>query len=781
MAVTYRLSTGFELANVGPGTGEYDDVCYEAARTGKLGWAYRKNNSRNISCYYDGANGGTTRTFLSANDWACYCGGWSVYFRIKALGTGENQWGAVLGIQQSTSPGVLTMDELGNIKLYSVGDANWAGRTLLATSTTLQLNTWYRLSFGYAHGYVGCCAPPAPGTCIPGPASPTVNIAIHTEAGTSVWNDSVTPTMNSGLGASVNRPACGTLYRAIDGVRLGHEGSMTGANTGLEMDFDDLTLATFYDGPITNATGGDVIFASDWTTFIADTGPTTHYRIPATSVGGSGWGLTNVNQLNPPPYTGATNNRSSTTALAEALAATDALTASGLSGTIKGANLGLGTGNASGANANTYLLSSPTLGSWSYSEIFGSGHKMGVFFPRPFSGATIDDSDAVTYGIRKSNDGTNTVLGTMALEVASSTTLPDPALTSTRYVSGTYTGNDTYQTFNVGAQPSWVFIAPVGAGAPGLIWHDGMVAPHGWASQANFADRFEATTTGFTVRGTATETNASGTTYRYVAICDPTLRFLDRSGYAASPGEASRSVTGSGLLPSLICAQLDQFSTTSSNGGFVKGPGHTGTASSPLIGASATISTGIQSIATTWTSGATTNTRPQTAWAGWTVDLWGASATLWTTTTYTGDGTGTRVIPVSLNGYAPGAVFVFPHNGVGRVRHLSHTGTNSAEFTGSNETTAITAMSTADQFTVGSTLNANGIVYTVLAITAGSSSGGGTPPPSGGSNVVWLDNDSVSSGGCIDTFALGSSSGGNGCVDGMALGTGNSGFAGCVV
>jgi hypothetical protein len=105
----------------------------------------------------------------------------------------------------------------------------------------------------------------------------------------------------------------------------------------------------------------------------------------------------------------------------------------------------------------------------------------------------------------------------------------------------------------------------------------------------------------------------------------------------------------------------------------------------------------------------------QTAYSLWrAVDASGNSGAV-AITSYTGDGTGSRNIALSLGGRTPGFVIVQPHNAVAYVRDAGHTGSNSTPINSAvASTTAITGLA-ANQITVNAVLNAGAIVYDVFA------------------------------------------------------------------
>lgn len=815
-----RISTGFELANLNPGTSSgYADVSREAARTGQWGLAYRKNSSRFTTFHLDGAygNDGTLRRGFSI--------AWGVWIRIRTLGSGENQWGAVQGLGESPSVGVFTIPAAGTIAVYSVGAAAWAGRTLLWTSAVLTLGSWYRFTMGYLHADPGACPP---GSGIPPACGGNLTFALYDSTGTIVGGPPYSQAMGAlvnGLGASNGRTCGDPAPLSINAIILGHE-NIAGmpAQSGLECDFDDLVVENFTTenlysscqnvvGPFSGWNSG-TLNRYDFNAFIAQ-GEAAHYTILPTSVTGgvAGWenpagtAFSDIRQCNQPPMRESANNELvSTTALSDALLTTPAPDSLGYTGAIRAMNVAADFRAASGVNVNTWRLQATTPGSLTYDLLPSPSVPRAITFPRPASTALFDDGDAITYGIAKSNDGTATRLPALGVEFELNAIVPLAGNSDISMITGEYTGNGTFLSVATGWEPDWVFIAPVTVAVAGIIWHDGMIAGHGWTVQSNMADRFQVYPWGFAVMGTANVVNQSGQTYRYIALRDANRRALLRSGYSAVTAAAGRDVQEGGLFtPTALWAQKEAYGAVTTNGAYLRGPGHTGSDSSPLTGT--VDADGIYSVVgTQFTTGTALNNQdPQTAWSGWGTGSVFFTSRIWDVVTYTGDGTASRAITVNLSGFAPGFALIAPHNAVSYLRHPSHTGATAVTLLGtSTSTTAITAFA-ANQVTVGITLNAVGIVYEVLVITGGNAGFPSVPtPPTGtpypgvgpgntgtgfnltdlgptGSAGMILFGNGIDSGGgtgCSADPATGSPSGGNGCGAEMSSGT-DSGGSNC--
>lgn len=792
-----RVATGFELTNLGYGAGSsLGDCSSEAARTGRYGYAYRKASNRQTTFHVDGQYGS------GGNSQQGFCWGWSVWFRIRTWGTGEDQIAAVQGLGNSPSTCVITIDSVGKqLNLYSVGGDLWAGRTLIWPVGTppigviLATSNWYQLGWAYRHADPGCLSVGPP--CLPPACEGSYTFFLNDATGVRLTTldrgtfGLSTNGMGNDFGSSGNPRNLG--YTA---VVLGHE-ALTGmaAQSGLELDYDDLILQEF-----TGATG----YVSCQVPPYGPPNPYTpndvsvdrgHYRVDPTSVaGGVGFGLTDVRQVPLPPTRQSANQEIlSSVSGAQAQLVTPTPNALGYLGLIEGLGVGASFRQASAANPQQFEVQSTTVANRQRPRAEANGAIECLQFPVPGDSVVAwPDADTYTFGIQKSADASATRIATLALEVESPTVVLSPAFAvgspdgSCITATGEYTGNGTFQTIALGFRPDWIFIAPVGTGLPGVIWHDAMLAPHGWTAQANLADRLRVEPTGFTVMGTANEVNSNGTTYRAVAIWDQRKLRLFRGAVAFLTGEAGpRTVQGMtpfttdpSFVPAALWCQIEQYDATSTNGGYYKGPGHTGSNASPLTATQVTNAIP-SAIGAAFTVGAALTNLPQTAWTGWATTNF-TSTILWAVASYTGNGAGSQTVALALGGQAPGWVLVVPHNGQSYLRHLSHTGAHSCDIGGGDTSLGITALAV-NQITVGSALNANGIGYDVLAVVAGTNGGGGGGlPPGWTGSTDPVPPPTPGTYGCVDTFASGSDSGGGtGCADSLSSGSDSGGGSGC--
>jgi hypothetical protein len=298
-------------------------------------------------------------------------------------------------------------------------------------------------------------------------------------------------------------------------------------------------------------------------------------------------------------------------------------------------------------------------------------------------------------------------------------------------MAGTYVGNGTGQDILLPHAVHWWYVRPLTGAVSGVRWVTSMVGAH-----ENVGSRFQADRLPQALLdsqdgpcrlrlGTGNAaSNAAGVTYQYVAVSDPALRYLLNGAFAHESGTATASnpLIDPTYLPDAAFFALESDASGGSSGGcYYRGPGHAGNDGSPLDGATvATVaafaSGAITSLATLNNAAATNNI----AYNCWRRDD-GSGVTGWfDVTSYVGNGAGgTRYISVRLNGQPPGVfALVVPHNAAAFVRDPSETGTTSRPFNNINTTsaTAIVDVSRPDQIGVGTTLNANGVVYDVFVI-----------------------------------------------------------------
>ncbi len=315
-------------------------------------------------------------------------------------------------------------------------------------------------------------------------------------------------------------------------------------------------------------------------------------------------------------------------------------------------------------------------------------------------------------------------------------------------MSSTYVGNGTGQDITLKFPAHWVWIRPTTGGTGGARWFSSALAGHSplieTPDKGLFIRAYQtnplAGSTGykFRVAGSQANVNANGVTYQWVAVSDPSMRFMTNGAYLETSATASfvHPLFDGNFTPTAGFLLRELGTASAASGLYFKGPG------SAANGASLMASAESATVCAFGTGSITPKTAinvdaSQTAYSLWRkTDSSGISGAV-DILTYTGDGTGARNIALALNGTVPRFVLVQPNNGVAFTRDPSHTGSNSNAINTSGSspsTTAITAVAV-DQMTVGAALNAGAVVYSVLALSGGDAAGG-TGGDNGGPTVL---------------------------------------------
>jgi len=320
-----------------------------------------------------------------------------------------------------------------------------------------------------------------------------------------------------------------------------------------------------------------------------------------------------------------------------------------------------------------------------------------------------------------------------------------PPLAGVAVMSGTYVGNGTGQDIPTQIPLHWWWCRPLTANSGGSHWWSSLLAGHDQTTQKPAVNRLVQARQLPPVNGTPgpcqvqisggdSQINQNGITYQWVGFSDPGQRYVLNG--AISHISTLASATDK-LADSTFAAQAGFFcletEATTTDALRYTGPGM-GAATMSLSGTSFP-NTVILNSGSLFTQGFATSL-PQLGYSLWRTDDSQGLGTPVAITTYTGDGTGSRNIPLILGGFSPLFAMVQPNNGKAYFRDPSHTGVNSQPIdTSGSVTTAITA-GTANQITVDTTLNANTVVYSVFVLASGQTSGWGTNPssPSGDGN-----------------------------------------------
>jgi len=315
--------------------------------------------------------------------------------------------------------------------------------------------------------------------------------------------------------------------------------------------------------------------------------------------------------------------------------------------------------------------------------------------------------------------------------------------------AGTYTGNNLGQDIvaKIPAHFWWVRKTDTAVGA--VRWWSSMSAPH-WAvagdlrSGANFMEDPEFVGVGGAsdpetrsinkIGGPATAENATGGTYQYIAVGDPGMRFMLNGAFKHLSGTTTFDNV---LTDPDFLAELAFFATEFPSGGgfmFFKGPGNDVNGGQQMGGSEGTtfarFLTGIlRSMTTLHPSGAVAQT---------TYNLWrqrdGADYAGFELTepivvqimSYVGDGAASRTIALPrVSGKRPLWAYCQGTTVSGHVRDPSHTGiTSSLASAGSSTINTGFTAGGVDSVTVGSTLNASGVSFSLLVIMAADATAG---------------------------------------------------------
>jgi len=308
--------------------------------------------------------------------------------------------------------------------------------------------------------------------------------------------------------------------------------------------------------------------------------------------------------------------------------------------------------------------------------------------------------------------------------------------------SGIYIGNDTFQTIECAELPfHFLFVRPLTGGSKnGFRWFATGLGGH-LESQDSvdpespvhvYWDQ-DSLTAKFTVVGKNADVNALGVSYQWLVFADPTTRYNICGAFvhATTTTIYDNPLFNSLFQPDACFTQFENTAAASTNIRLAyKGPGHSADAGTRLDGtALSNFLTFFQGILE---SHADAHNLVQTTYSAWRVDD-GSVDVMIQITSYTGDGTGNRNITLTptSNRY-PGWAFVQPHNSEGIFRDPSHTGSNSGKMNSAvNNVASGIIGGGVDTLQVGSTLNANGIVYDVFVIPGS---------PTGWNQFDWCSN-----------------------------------------
>lgn len=318
--------------------------------------------------------------------------------------------------------------------------------------------------------------------------------------------------------------------------------------------------------------------------------------------------------------------------------------------------------------------------------------------------------------------------------------------------SGTFTGNGTSQTLSFNAPVTYFFCRQSAGGTSrGAKWWSSMTTPRDgdatgpWEHQiarlkqvdaAPAAEDDQQYTYELDITGLSGVDNAAGSTYWYVAFCDPGMRFsLNTALRSTRPTVAGHEtdLILTTFTPEAAFGQFEEHSNTTTGAAAYKGISDAATSGITRIGTAynangLSFAAGKVIVGSDWI----------TLWAQgqYSLALWrqddgsgdpGVDSVL-QLATWVGDGAASRTINFPrTTGKRPLFVFIWPNStAVAGWRDPQNTGTTSQTSNGTTWTSvASTGISSGgiDQFTVGTSFNANGVVYNAFILIADATAG----------------------------------------------------------
>lgn len=362
---------------------------------------------------------------------------------------------------------------------------------------------------------------------------------------------------------------------------------------------------------------------------------------------------------------------------------------------------------------------------------------IGVFGP-----GDVDPDDAAAVGAKPRLGMHNAAYpGTPWAELAS------PVFGALAIKSGTFTGNAGGQDIDVPLPPCIVIARRVAASFAGTVmWMPSMLAAHasgelGLTPEAVRAEMDRAFVPAGTedsrevqaiirIAGSDPRINENGQRYWYLAIMDPAARFFLNHALAHHGSFAGLPKTDAlpnpNFTPEFALIQGETEGNISTTALYFRGPGHAARAATKIGGGETA------NIAALAAGGLITDAglhnvsdlHSIAALLGRTDDGGGPYAIPpFAVVSWTGDGSGGRTVGVNLGGKRPLFAMAFGGNNQ-FTRDPQHTGANSSTFlAGGNSTTGITGGGI-DSVSMGSSLNASGVLYHMLVIPGSATSNG---------------------------------------------------------
>lgn len=324
-----------------------------------------------------------------------------------------------------------------------------------------------------------------------------------------------------------------------------------------------------------------------------------------------------------------------------------------------------------------------------------------------------------------------------------------PPMSPFEIISGTYVGDAAGVTLNFRMPVQWLWVRRVTTLGEGSRWFSSMNAAHRglWDTplpEAMVTAEVDPTFVPVAaedaqeqqyrlrITGANLQANNPGDTYAYLAICDPGMRFLICGALHQHKGTVTRThpLQSPDFLPEagFFVAEVSTGSFAIATH-FYKGPGHAAASISSLVAAETANALAMAEGELTSQSAFHNSTAQQIAYAVFRRDD-GSGDTgvpkVLQLASYTGDGSASRTIGLApLSGVRPVFAIVTPHNAAAIMRDASHTGTTSTTLPATNNATTGITGGGIDSISVGSTLNASGIVYDVFVIPGSATAGNG--------------------------------------------------------
>lgn len=303
-------------------------------------------------------------------------------------------------------------------------------------------------------------------------------------------------------------------------------------------------------------------------------------------------------------------------------------------------------------------------------------------------------------------------------------------------VTGTYVGNGVGQDLHFAVPVHFFRTRPLAAEAGGAVWWSSLSGAHTsnekqWQASHLCDARINPTfvpaglnlqqqDTILSIAGNHTQSNTNGVTYAYVAICDPGMRFLLNCCIKDHQGAPDKTTT---LIHPRFTPRAGLFFFESAGATtpqlFFKGPGHLAQSVSSIAGGETT--NALAFAQALLTNRAAFNGLGSADVVGCLLarsdDTSGNAGKVLQINSYVGNGSASRTIALTpASGKRPMWAMVGPHNASAAYRDPSHTGTQSSDMNGAIRASNGITGGDIDAITIDVGLNANGIVYEVIAI-----------------------------------------------------------------